>query len=209
MKNRGIILSVIFAATTLAGVASTAIMMKKYKVKHRAKRKEQMKYDREYAKQYYASFERGVYIFSNVNDMNRARLSKKFNVLSYYELQDEAYLVVLMDGNEDDIENYGGRIVDEEEFEEFLEKTSVETMYFAFDDVDNFKGFQKALVNILPNTMKFPIIQYKGFVYVDLGKIDESLHNNVSCVAGEFLGMSITDMYIANRLEFLFAIADE
>ena len=208
MKKNESVIPAVVACAALVGLAATAII-----AKMRLER-EKVEYD-EYVEpctgksgeeqnesEQYAY---GIYAFDNPSDMNRAILSNKFNVDAYYEFEDKSYLVLLLDGNEDGIEGFNGRMISKEEFDEFEKRRKVETMYFEFESEEDFKELLGSMQNITQAEIKIPAVFYNEALYVDLSNFEQADHNKVSHMASEFLGTKITDLYVANKLEAWFA----
>ena len=151
------------------------------------------------------NYDYGVYVFDNLYNMYFAKYSNKFNVDSDYEFGDKSYLIVLLDGNEEEIERLGGRLLEEEELVEFFEKTSEKNMYYIFDSQENLNGFLKVILHGITFPIDIPMLYYNGCTYVDITNFGEENFTRISYIACEFLGKKIKDKYVGNKLKKLFA----
>lgn len=145
-----------------------------------------------------------VYSFSNSYDMYCALQSQEFNTIAYYDLEGSCYVMVLLDGNEDKVEKYGGMRLKEEEIEDFIERKSVKTQYIAFYDKENYEKYIKAIQSFLNEQEDFKVIQYDLTTYMNFENIDSKLYMRLKNIASEFYGIEVTDMYIANTLRDAF-----
>lgn len=155
-----------------------------------------------------ASLEFAIFAFDNANDMHKARLSKKFWVDSYYELEDKAYLVIFLENNQQEIEEYGGVMLTEDEMNDFYLKTLVDTMYFYFETKECAKRFISAIEFAFDEKTKIPMAYYQDCLYMDLSRLDKRFEKQIKHLAPEFYGEQITDLFIANQIKPLFELVN-
>ena len=180
--------------TTLAKSASSFLFVKKKK-----KTKKQEKLTKT------CGYEFAVYTFEDFEDMQEAIESEQFNISTYYEMNGKPYMVVLADGTEDNLENYGGERVFEETYSDIFSIAKVETMYFGFAKEQYLIEFWNQFSKNYSKNIKLPTILYNNIIYVDLGVFDKSFHNRVIGIALEYMGSQVTDIYMAQILEEYFS----
>ena len=144
-----------------------------------------------------------VIAFSDKEDMHNARMELGDEVISFYELEDESYIVVDRFDLQNVLDKYDGRYLVEEEIPDFTAKTHVEGKYVYFSELQDVIKFLSFCERTF-GEQKIRIGEKDDEYYLSFEELEGKIKNTLINISQEFLGQLVTDMYEDKCLDYLF-----
>lgn len=206
MKNRNLL-----AFGILSGILTTGIITIIHNIKERLNENKDLE-DISCDYEDYDEIEYGLFEFDSIEDMNVALDCNVANIDSYYEIDNKGYVVALLDGNEVNLYDFGGRPISVADMEKIKDKVFVNSMYFCFQNEDYLKEFIKTINPVfgsISDKEGYYILKHNKVKYVDLSLVDKKFHDQIRGIAAEFFGKEVTDRKLAVELKGYFNQIEE